>query len=68
MVFLWEHHGKGIDLSMNWQGAAGVYNSYNEVFTEVGPFNGGAVLDMYKDRWHTVNVNDATGGIRILNG
>lgn len=49
---------KGIDLSMNWQGAAGVYNSYNEVFTEVGPFNGGAVLDMYKDRWHTVNVND----------
>lgn len=35
---------KGIDVSMNWQGAAGVYNSYDEVFTEVGPFNGGAVL------------------------
>ena len=49
---------KGIDLSMNWQGAAGVYNSYTEVFTEVGPFNGGAALDIYKDRWHTVNVGD----------
>lgn len=48
----------GIDFSMNWQGAAGVYNSYGEVFTEVGPFNGGAVLDIYKDRWHTVNVDD----------
>lgn len=49
---------KGIDLSMNWQGAAGVYNSYDEVFTEVGPFNGGAALDIYEDRWHTVNVGD----------
>lgn len=49
---------KGIDLSMNWQGAAGVYNSYDEVFTEVGPFNGGAVLDIYTDRWHTVNATD----------
>ena len=49
---------KGIDLSMNWQGAAGVYNSYDEVFTEVGPFNGGAVLDIYLDRWHTVNPSD----------
>ena len=49
---------KGIDVSMNWQGAAGVYNSYDEVFTEVGPFNGGAVLDIYLDRWHTVNPSD----------
>lgn len=49
---------KGVDLSMNWQGAAGVYNSYDEVFTEVGPFNGGAVLDIYKDRWHTAGVSD----------
>lgn len=49
---------KGIDLSMNWQGAAGVYNSYDEVFTEVGPFNGGAVLDIYLDRWHTANASD----------
>lgn len=49
---------KGIDLSMNWQGAAGVYNSYDEVFTEVAPFNGGAVLDIYKDRWHTANLSD----------
>jgi len=46
---------RGIDFSMNWQGAAGIYNQYNEVFTEVGPFNGGAALDIYKDRWHTVN-------------
>jgi hypothetical protein len=49
---------KGIDLSMNWQGAAGVYNSYDEVFTEVAPFVGGVVLDMYQDRWHTANVYD----------
>ena len=49
---------KGIDLSLNWQGAAGVYNSYTEVFTEVGPFNGGAVLDIYLDRWHTANPSD----------
>ena len=46
---------KGIDLSMNWQGAAGIYNSYDEVFTEVCPFNGGAALDIYKDRWYTVD-------------
>ena len=49
---------RGIDLSMNWQGAAGVYNSYGEVFTEVGPFNGGTALDIYKDRWHTKYVDD----------
>ena len=46
---------KGWDFSMNWQGAAGIYNQYSEVFTEVGPFNGGAALDIYKDRWHTAN-------------
>lgn len=49
---------KGIDLSMNWQGAAGVYNSYGEIFAEVAPFSGGAVLDIYKDRWHTANLTD----------
>ncbi|MDO4194527.1 MAG: TonB-dependent receptor [Prevotellaceae bacterium] len=49
---------RGIDLSMNWQGAAGVYNSYGEVFTEVGPFNGGAALSIYTDRWHTANIDD----------
>lgn len=49
---------KGIDLSMNWQGAAGIYNAYDEVFTEVCPFNGGAALDIYKDRWHTANITD----------
>ena len=46
---------KGIDFTMNWAGSAGVYSEYGEVFGEVGPFNGGAVLDMYLDRWHTVN-------------
>lgn len=49
---------KGVDLSMNWQGSAGVYNSYDEVFTEVAPFNGAAVLDIYTDRWHTANLTD----------
>ena len=49
---------KGIDFSMNWQGAAGVYNAYNGVFAEVCPFNGMAALEFYTDRWHTKNVND----------
>lgn len=49
---------KNVDFSMNWQGAAGVYNQYDEVFTEVGPFDGGAALSMYTDRWHTLNVWD----------
>ncbi len=49
---------KGIDISVNFQGAAGVNSQYDEVFTEVGPFNGGAVLSMYTDRWHTASVND----------
>ena len=49
---------RGIDFSANFAGAAGIYNLYDEVFTEVGPFNGGAVLDIYTDRWHTVNVDD----------
>lgn len=49
---------KNFDLAMNWQGSAGVYNQYDEVFTEVGPFNGGAVLDIYLDRWRTENIWD----------
>ncbi|RLT77422.1 TonB-dependent receptor [bacterium J10(2018)] len=49
---------KGIDLSTTWQGVANVYCSYDEVFTEVGPFNGGASLTRYTNRWHTVNVTD----------
>lgn len=48
---------KGVDVSMNWQGAAGVYNQYTEVFGEVGAF-GGAILDIYKDRWHTASATD----------
>lgn len=49
---------RGIDFQMNWQGAAGIYNQYSEVFTEVGPFNGGAALNIYQDRWRTVNPED----------
>ena len=49
---------KGIDLSMNFQGAAGVYSMYSEVFSEVGPFDGGAVLKRYVDRWHTESPDD----------
>lgn len=49
---------RGFDAQMNWQGAAGIFNQYSEVFTEVGPFNGGAALDIYQDRWHTLNVDD----------
>ncbi len=49
---------KGIDLATTWQGVANVYCSYDEVFTEVGPFNGGASLTRYTNRWHTVNVTD----------
>lgn len=46
---------RDVDMSMNWQGAVGVYNQYDEVFTEVGPFDGGAALNIYTDRWHTLN-------------
>ena len=28
------------------------------MFTEVCPFNGGAALDIYLDRWHTKNLTD----------
>ena len=46
---------RGFDLSVNFQGAAGVYSSWSEVFSDVGPFDGGAVLSRYVDRWHTVD-------------
>jgi hypothetical protein len=49
---------KGIDMAMNWAGSAGVYNQYDEVFSSVFPLNGGALLNIYKDRWHTVNMDD----------
>ena len=44
---------KGIDFSMNWQGAAGVYTAYTEVFSQVGWGDTGACFGMYLDRWHT---------------
>ncbi len=49
---------KGIDIATTWQGVANVYAAYDEVFTEVGPFNGGASLSYYTDRWHTANIGD----------
>ncbi|MCM1139941.1 MAG: TonB-dependent receptor [Muribaculum sp.] len=49
---------KGIDIATTWQGVANVYASYDQVFTEVGPFNGGASLSFYTDRWRTANVSD----------
>ncbi|MDE6685273.1 MAG: TonB-dependent receptor, partial [Duncaniella sp.] len=49
---------KGIDLATTWQGVGNVYAKYDEVFTEVGPFNGGASLSYYTDRWHTANIDD----------
>ena len=48
---------RSFDFAVNFQGAAGVNSQYGEVFTEVGPFNGGAVLTMYSDRWHMTDVN-----------
>ena len=47
---------KGIDVTMNWQGSAGVYSEYAEVFAEVLAFNG-AALDIYADRWRPVDPN-----------
>lgn len=46
---------KGIDFSMNWQGAAGVYTAYTEVFSQVGWGDTGACFGMYLDRWHTAD-------------
>ena len=46
---------RGIDFSMNWQGAAGVYTAYTEVFSQVGWGDTGACFEMYLDRWHTAD-------------
>ena len=43
---------RGLDLSLNFQGAAMVYNEYNEAFDQVGPFGGQNTLHRYVDRWH----------------
>jgi TonB-linked SusC/RagA family outer membrane protein len=47
----------GFDLSANFQGAAGVYSMYSQVFSEVGAFQG-AILDMYLDRWRMKDITD----------
>jgi hypothetical protein len=46
---------KDFDMAMNFQGAYGVYASYNEVFTEALPFGGANALKMWMDRWHPVD-------------
>lgn len=43
------------DLALNFQGAYGVYASYDEVFTEALPFGGANALDQWMDRWHPVD-------------
>ena len=48
---------RGLDFSMNWQGAAGVYTAYTEVFSQVGWGDTGACFEMYLDRWRTTDPN-----------
>ncbi len=48
---------RGFDLTMNWQGAAGVYSRYGDVFQEVAGYNGANALDRYLDRWHMADPN-----------
>ena len=49
---------RDVDMHMNWQGAMGVFNQFDEIFGSVGPFGGEAILDFYTDRWRTANVGD----------
>ncbi len=45
---------KGIDLSLNLQGAAGVYTQYSGVLAQPLAFDGGA-LEQFMNRWHPVD-------------
>lgn len=47
---------KGLDLSMSFQGTAGVYTQYGEVLAQPLAFDGGA-LDRFLDRWHPQDPN-----------
>ena len=49
---------RDLDMHMNWQGAAGVFSQFDEIFASVGPFGGEAILTKYVDRWRTANVGD----------
>ena len=46
---------KGLDLSLEFQGAHGVYVQYAEVLTEALPFGGQNTLTWFMDRWRPVN-------------
>lgn len=46
---------KGFDLSMDFQGAEGVYVRYDEVLEGPLPFGGQNTLEWFMDRWHPVD-------------
>lgn len=46
---------KGIDLSMNFQGASDVYVQYGEMLSEPLSFGGGGTMTKFWDRWHLVD-------------
>ena len=46
---------KNFDLSLNFQGAYGIYLSLSEVFTEALPFGGRNTLSWFMDRWRPEN-------------
>ncbi|MGQ8334961.1 TonB-dependent receptor [Sunxiuqinia sp. A32] len=48
---------KGFDLTMDFQGAYGVYVQYAEVLTEALPFGGQNTLTWFLDRWRTADPN-----------
>lgn len=47
---------RGVDLSLNFQGAENVYTQYTEVLASPLQFEGGA-LTQFLDRWHPVDPN-----------
>lgn len=48
---------RGIDLALDFQGAHGVFVSYNELLVEPLPFGGQNTLAFFMDRWHPVDPN-----------
>ena len=48
---------KGLDLTLDFQGAAGVYVQYAEVLTQPLPFGGQNTLTWFMDRWHPADPN-----------
>jgi len=48
---------RGIDLTMNFQGAADVYYRYTETLAQPLSFDGGGTMTKFWDRWHPVDPN-----------